>query len=103
ELPVTSKDRSGATLSSSSNGKPHDFSRRMTALVIEPDESSQRQILALLATRGYRVVPVNNSDTGLDMAQRLRFDAAFCSVHAPGLNWVELSERLQARVGAFVL
>lgn len=103
ELPVTSKDRSGATLASSSNGRPHDFSRRMTALVIEPDESAQRQILALLATRGYRVVPVNNSDTGLDMAQRLRFDAAFCSVHAPGLNWVELSERLQARVGAFVL
>ena len=34
---------------------------------------------------------------------RMRFDAAFCSVHAPGLNWVELSERLQSRVGGFVL
>jgi len=33
----------------------------------------------------------------------MRFDAAFCSVHAPGLNWVELSERLQSRVGGFVL
>lgn len=103
ELPVTVKDRSGVTLSSSSNGHAPDFSRRMTALVIEPDDAAQRQILALLATRGYRVVPVNNSDTGLDMAQRMRFDAAFCSVHAPGLNWVELSERMQSRVGAFVL
>ena len=63
----------------------------------------QRQILALLAARGYRVVPVSNNDTGLDLAQRMRFDAAFISVHAPGLNWVELSERLQSRVGAFVL
>jgi CheY-like chemotaxis protein len=103
ELPVTSKDRHGAVLANSSNGHAHDFSRRMTALVIEPDEAAQRQILALLSTRGFRVVPVNNSDTGLDMAQRMRFDAAFCSVHAPGLNWVELSERMQSRVGAFVL
>jgi CheY-like chemotaxis protein len=103
ELPVTVKDRSGATLQSSPNGHVLELSRRMTALVIEPDEAAQRQILALLATRGFRVVPVGNSDTGLDMAQRMRFDAAFCSVHAPGLNWVELSERMQSRVEAFVL
>jgi CheY-like chemotaxis protein len=75
----------------------------MTALIIEPDETAQRQILGLLAARGFRVVPVANADTGLELAQRLRFDAAFCSVHAPGLNWVELSERMQSRVGAFVL
>ena len=103
ELPVTVKDRSGVTLQSSSNVHGLELCRRMTALVIESDEAAQRQILALLATRGFRVVPVNNSDTGLDMAQRMRFDAAFCSVHAPGLNWVELSERMQSRVGAFVL
>jgi len=103
ELPVTVKDRSGAALQSVSNGHALELSRRMTALVIEPDEAAQRQILALLATRGFRVVPVDNSDTGLDMAQRMRFDAAFCSVHAPGLNWVELSERMQSRVEAFVL
>ena len=103
ELPVTSKDRYGAALSTPANNHIHELSRRMTALVIEPDEAAQRQILALLSTRGFRVVPVNNSDTGLDMAQRVRFDAAFCSVHAPGLNWVELSERMQSRVAAFVL
>jgi GAF domain-containing protein/CheY-like chemotaxis protein len=77
--------------------------RQMTALVIEPEDTSQRQLLALLANRGYRVVPVDNADAGLELAQRMRFDAAFCSVHAPGLNWVELSERLQSRVGGFVL
>jgi len=62
-----------------------------------------RHMLALLSSRGYRVVPVDNSDAGLDLSQRLRFDVAFCSLHAPGLNWVELSERMQSRVGAFVL
>ena len=78
-------------------------SRQMTALVIEPEETAQRQLLSLLANQGYRVVPVDNADSGLELAQRMRFDAAFCSVHAPGLNWVELSERLQPRVGGFIL
>jgi CheY-like chemotaxis protein len=75
----------------------------MTALVIEPDEAAQRQLLVLLAGHGFRVVPVGNSDTALDMASRIRFDAVFCSLHAPGLNWVELSERMHSRVGGFVL
>lgn len=112
ELPLASKDRSAAQPSgtavhhgaaSSTSDRPAEGSRRMTALVIETDEAAQRQLLALLAGRGYRVVPVNNSDTGLELAHRMRFDAAFCSVHAPGLNWVELSERMHSRVGAFIL
>jgi len=101
ELPTTSKERVGA--GPGSNAPARDFSRRMTALVIEPDETAQRQMLGLLAARGFRVVPIANADTGLELSQRLRFDAAFCSVHAPGLNWVELSERMQSHVGAFVL
>lgn len=101
ELPISMKDRPGAT--PASGAPPVEFSRRMTALVIEPDDAAQRQILTLLSTRGYRVVPVVNADTGLELAQRMRFDAAFCSVHAPGLNWVELSERMHSRVGGFIL
>jgi GAF domain-containing protein/CheY-like chemotaxis protein len=102
ELPTTAKERPGSG-SGSSNAPAREFSRRMTALVIEPDETAQRQILGLLAARGFRVVPIANADTGLELSQRLRFDAAFCSVHAPGLNWVELSERMQSRVDAFIL
>lgn len=75
----------------------------ITVLVIEPDEAGQRQLLTLLSVRGCRAVPVNDADTGLEIAQRLRFDFVFCSVHSQGLNWVELSERLQGRAGAFVL
>ncbi|MBZ5724773.1 MAG: GAF domain-containing protein [Acidobacteriia bacterium] len=102
ELPVT-PTRERALSVPSAGGSAADFSGRKTALVIEPDDALQRQMLGLLAARGYRVVPVNNSDTALELAQRMRFDAAFCSVHAPGLNWVELSERLQTRVGGFIL
>ena len=75
----------------------------MTALVIEPDETAQKQLMGLLAARGYRVVPVSNADIGLELAHRIKIDAAFCSLHAPGLNWVELSERMQSRVGGFIL
>jgi GAF domain-containing protein/CheY-like chemotaxis protein len=104
ELPLSSKERVGVqAVSGSGDAAAPEAGRRGTALVIEPEEISQRQLVALLSARGYRVVPVDNADTGLELAQRMRFDAAFCSVHAPGLNWVELSERLQPRVGGFIL
>jgi CheY-like chemotaxis protein len=75
----------------------------MTALVMEPDETVQRQLLALMTSRNYRVVPVRSADEGIDLAQRMRFEVAFCSVRLPGLNWVELYDRVHSQVGAFVL
>ena len=71
--------------------------------MIEPADAIQTQLRGLLADRGYRVVPVHSSDEGLDLAQRMRFDAVFCSVHAPGLNWVETAEQVRPRVTGFVL
>ena len=100
ELPLT-RERSG--VAAPAYLPPRDAGRQATALLIEPEEAQQKQLLELLAAQGYRVVPVSNADTGLELAQRVRFEAAFCSLHAPGLNWVELSERLQSRIGAFIL
>jgi GAF domain-containing protein/CheY-like chemotaxis protein len=101
ELPLAAADRSQTTVMPAA---PHsDSVRRLTALAIEPDEAVLRHLLGLLAARGYRVVPAQDADNGLELAQRMRFDVALCSVHASGLNWVELSERLQSRVGVFVL
>jgi GAF domain-containing protein/CheY-like chemotaxis protein len=99
ELPAAARDRAAAP----AEGPPSDSWGALTALVIEPDEAAQRHLLGLLSARGCRVVPVDNADTGLELAQRMKFDAAFCSVHAPGLNWVELSERMQPRVAGFIL
>ncbi len=101
ELPLASKERGGAA--SVGLGPVYESSRSMTGMVIEPDETAQRQLIALLAARGFRVVPVADADTGLELTHRMRFDAAFCSVRSPGLNWVELSERMHLRVGGFVL
>ena len=101
ELPVTVRERA-ATIAPV-GAAARDSSRRLTALVIEPEDAAQRHLIGLLSARSFRVVPVDNADTGLELAQRIRFDVAFCSVHAPGLNWVELSERIQSRVAGFVL
>jgi GAF domain-containing protein/CheY-like chemotaxis protein len=103
ELPMSRERMAPIPVSVSASAPATDHSRRMTALMIETEEAAQRQLLALLSARGYRVVPVGNADTGLELAHRMRFDAAFCSVHAPGLNWVELSERMYSRVGGFIL
>jgi nitrogen-specific signal transduction histidine kinase/preprotein translocase subunit SecG len=99
ELPCAPREKSsGAALE---NGR--DATHTLTVLVIEPAETIQTQLRGLLVDRGYRVVPVNSSDEGLDLAQRMRFDAIFCSVHAPGINWVETAEQVKSRVGGFVL
>jgi GAF domain-containing protein/CheY-like chemotaxis protein len=103
ELPITAKERVSPAAIAAANGHTGAVASRLTALVIEPDEATQRQLIALLSARGARVIPVDDADKGLDLAHRVRFDLAFCSVHAPGLNWVELAERMQPRVGAFVL
>ena len=99
ELPCAAREKPSGLAPDGGRDGAHTW----TALVIEPAEAIQTQLRGLLADRGYRVVPVHNSDEGLDLAQRLRFDAIFCSVHAPGLNWVETAEQVRTRVGGFVL
>jgi CheY-like chemotaxis protein len=103
ELPIAARERTGPTAIGVANGNTQAAPVHLTVLVIEPDEATQRQLVGLLSARGARVVPVEDADKGLELAHRIRFDLAFCSVHAPGLNWVELSERMQPRVGGFVL
>jgi CheY-like chemotaxis protein len=99
ELPLSTRERTPAATREAERTK----GAPLTILLIEPEETAQRQLRDQLSAHGYRVVPLTNADTAMELAQRMRFDAAFCSVHAPGLNWVELSERLQSRVGCFVL
>jgi GAF domain-containing protein/CheY-like chemotaxis protein len=100
ELPLTARERGAAAPAAEGRRMP---GVPVTLLVIDAEEEAQHQLRDQLTAHGYRVVPVTNADTALELAQRMRFDAVFCSIHAPGLNWVELSERLQSRVGSFVL
>ena len=99
ELPCAGQEKPASAAKDSGREDGHP----LTALVIEPTAGIRTELQELLASRGYRVVPVNSSDEGLDLAQRLRFDAVFCADRAPGLNWVETAEQVKSRVGGFVL
>lgn len=77
--------------------------RQLTTLVVEPDPAVQRQLVHMLSAREHRVVPVTSAEEGIDLVQRVHFDAVLSSVRLPGLNWVEFFERIRDHVGAFVL
>lgn len=77
--------------------------RRWTAMILEPEEWVGKRLLEMVSARGYRVVPVTNSDEGLDLVGRMRFDVVMCSTRLEGLNWVEFFDRVRGRVGAFCL
>jgi len=49
------------------------------------------------------MVPVASAEEAADLAGRIRFDITLCAVRLPGLNWVELFERVRHQVGSFVL
>jgi CheY-like chemotaxis protein len=57
----------------------------------------------MLATRGHRAIPLNSAEDAAEMTQRVQFDAIFCGMRLPGLNWVELFQRVRRKVKAFAL
>jgi CheY-like chemotaxis protein len=77
--------------------------RKLTCLVVEPEASSQRRLVATLAARGHRAVPATNAEQAADLVQRMHFDAVFCASVLPGLNWLELYRRIRRRVASFAL
>ena len=85
------------------DGTKRQRTRQYTTMVVEPDAELCKQIVAALSAREHRVVPVASAEEGVDLVQRLRFDAVLCSMRLPGLNWVEFFERVRDQSNAFVL
>jgi K+-sensing histidine kinase KdpD len=98
ELPVVEETEEEAA---SSGAAPRPV-RPLTLLLVDSDTDAQRQLLALVGERGHRVVPVAAAGA-VDLAQRLRFDAAFWAVRAGSSGWSEFHERVRASIPAFVL
>jgi GAF domain-containing protein len=99
ELPAV-ESRSGESAASlETRSRP----RELTVLLVEPDGRMQKELMAILAGRGDRVVPVASAEEAADLAGRIRFDMTLCAVRLPGLNWVELFERVRHQAGSFVL
>jgi C4-dicarboxylate-specific signal transduction histidine kinase len=77
--------------------------RQITALIVEPELAVQRRLMAMLAERGHRSIPVASAEDGLDLSHRLKFDVVFCAVRLAGLNWVEFQHKVRRHIPAFVL
>ena len=75
----------------------------LTLAVVEPDIAVSRQLLLMLAERRHRAVLLPGGQEAVAMVDRFRFDALFCSVRLPGMNWVEVFDRVRGRVRTFVL
>ena len=78
-------------------------SRRLTALVVEPDVKQQSELIRLITDHGHRAVPVASAEQAADVAERMRFDLILCGTNLPNLSWVDLFEKVQQRTAAFVL
>ncbi|HEY4364109.1 MAG TPA: GAF domain-containing protein [Bryobacteraceae bacterium] len=98
ELPLTQED----SADTAAPLEPRKVSRSLTVMVVDTDAAAQKHLLGLLSTRGHRVVPVSSQEAP-DLAQRLRFDAVFWSLHHGSGNWTEASESLRSLVPLFVL
>ncbi|HTP89237.1 MAG TPA: GAF domain-containing protein [Bryobacteraceae bacterium] len=77
--------------------------RKLTALVVDPDAKEQAELVRLLTDHGHRAVPVGSAEQAEDLAERMRFDLILCGTHLPNLTWMELFESVQQRTAAFVL
>jgi len=98
-LPLYEPTQSGLASLESSKLPP----RQLTTILIEPDPSALRKLLAGLSARGHRAVPVNNAEEAVELAHRLKFDVAFCSMRLPGMNWVDFFQKVKLEITSFVL
>lgn len=96
ELPLT---QDGVKSAGQEGRKPP---RALTVMLVDPDAATQKQLLALLAARGHRGVPVATREAVV-LAQRLRFDAVFWFLSPGAPTWTEFYEALRAQAPVFVL
>ena len=82
--------------------KPEKPARALTLMVVDQEAAAQRQLIAMLTARGHRGVPVSPQEAA-DLAQRLRFDAVFWSIHSGVSPWTEFYDVIRAQTSTFVL
>jgi CheY-like chemotaxis protein len=74
----------------------------LTLLLVESESAGQRQLMKALSSRKHRVVP-STAEEAADLAQRLKFDAAFWAVRPGGSRGTDCQERTRSHVPVFVL
>ena len=83
-------------------GETGQTARALTLMLVDPDTSAQRELVAALGSQGHRVVPSAAEAAG-DIVQRLRFDAVLWAISAGRNSWSEFHDRFRGSIPAFVL
>jgi len=100
DLPAAFPAHQGATAPSDDDRLP---TRALTALILEPEASSQRRLISYWTSRHHRAVPIHNEAEALELLRRLKIDVIFCAIRTAGGNWVEFFDRVRDQIPAFVL
>lgn len=66
-----------------------------SALVIDDDKINGTLLQYLLQARGMQAYWVDNAERGLEMIVQSRYDIVFIDLHLPGMNGLELLERVK--------
>jgi C4-dicarboxylate-specific signal transduction histidine kinase len=98
ELPLAQSISTGNGARTDARNPP----RALTAMLVDTDPATRKQLLAMLTARGHRGVPVAPREA-VDLSQRLRFDAVFWVLSPGSASWTEVYDTIRGHVPAFVL
>jgi two-component system NtrC family sensor kinase len=85
----------GASPVESAQGPPG--SRGLSILVVDDEAPIQDFLVALLSTVGHRVDTASSGESALEKTRKRRYDLILSDLRMPGINGMELYERLSAR------
>ncbi|HEY1962251.1 MAG TPA: response regulator, partial [Rhizomicrobium sp.] len=68
-------------------------------LLVEDNPINAMLTRELLVRRGYAVSHVPSGESALELAARERFDVVLTDIHMPGMDGVEMAQRLREREG----
>ena len=77
--------------------------RPPTALIIEENRKTQKELVHQISDHGYRAIPITTAEEGLDLCERMHFDWVFCAERIGRVSGLEMYERLRRRVSKFIL
>lgn len=65
-------------------------------LVVDDSFTVRHQLRTMLEGAGYRVMDAANGEAGLQLARGRRFDLVFADVNMPGIDGLEMIQRIRA-------
>lgn len=69
---------------------------QQTILLIEDEEDLRDSIRQILVFEGYRVIPAENGESGLEKLSGNKVDLVICDIMMPGINGIEVFQTIRS-------